>query len=926
MIGVGNHIGRYEVLARLGSGGMGEVYKVYDPSLDRPVALKILPADVVGDEDRLRRFIQEAKSASSLNHPHIVTIYEVGQVVLEGLAFRAAESALGDAADSASRTIHYIAMEFIDGDTLRARIHRDRTDLKRLLEFMAQVADGLSKAHQTGIVHRDLKPDNIMITPDSYAKILDFGLAKLVEPRRPITGQNTEAATALMEYTQPGVVMGTLGYMSPEQVQGRNIDHRSDIFSFGCILFEAATGRRPFEGDSLIDTLHKIVYSQAPPVVEFNPEAPVELQRIIRKCLAKDPDARYQSIKDVAIDIRDLIREYDSQPPLSSLSFATAAQPPVLTEAPQAIRAGRMSNRGRQAAFAVVALVLLAVGAFAFFKFVSQKHMVNLSREPFKEVKLTRLTSTGNVTGAAISPDGKYVAQVISEGGRQAIAMRQVATNSNVKIVEPVEGQIFAPVFSPDGNYVYYVLAENNKPARTLFRVPALGGDPRRVLLDIDSAITFSPDGKRIAFVRYYISSEESVLIVADADGSNEQRLATRRSPEFFNPEAHICGPAWSRDGKVIACSASGAGPSGKMNIIAIRLEDGSQQEITPARWQSVAGLSWLASGTGLLVVAQEQGSPSQVWLVSYPDGRSRMISNDLNSYNGLSVTADSTALVTLQREQISNIWLAAGASPNLARPVTSGTGKYGGLSWTPDGKIVYASSATGASDIWIMEADGTGQKQLTFKSGNNILPSVTPDGRYIFFASDRKGSFHIWRMDLDGSNPVQMTQGTLDYYPQPTPDGKWVIYPSYSAVRPTLWKVPVEGGDPVQLTTRLTEYPSVSPDGKFIACGYWDEQLSSRQVIAIIPIEGGDPIKTFDITGVPLVRWSPDGRALTYVQAVNGSFNIWSQPVAGGPARQLTDFKSERVFQFAWSRDGKQIACSRGNIIRDIVMMNESR
>jgi Tol biopolymer transport system component len=180
--------------------------------------------------------------------------------------------------------------------------------------------------------------------------------------------------------------------------------------------------------------------------------------------------------------------------------------------------------------------------------------------------------------------------------------------------------------------------------------------------------------------------------------------------------------------------------------------------------------------------------------------------------------------------------------------------------------------------------------------------------------------------MDLDGSNPVQMTQGTLDYYPQPTPDGKWVIYPSYSAVRPTLWKVPVEGGDPVQLTTRLTEYPSVSPDGKFIACGYWDEQLSSRQVIAIIPIEGGDPIKTFDITGVPLVRWSPDGRALTYVQAVNGSFNIWSQPVAGGPARQLTDFKSERVFQIAWSRDGKQIACSRGNIIRDIVMMNESR
>lgn len=314
-------ISHYSILEKLGAGGMGEVYKAYDAKLDRPVALKILPLDLVEDEDRLRRFVQEAKSASALNYPHIITIYEIGEAKSEIAEVqggeskaRAPESDTGVLVSLARETpIHYIAMEYIEGETLHTKIHRDQASLRNLLEYLVQAADGLAKAHAAGIVHRDLKPDNIMINKDGFAKILDFGLAKLVEPVRDpaksTEGDLQEAATAVMRRSQPGAVMGTVGYMSPEQAQGKAVDQRSDIFAFGCILYEVVTGHKPFVGDSLIDSLHKIIYTTAPPVKDFNPNCPYELQRIIRRCLAKDADDRYQRVKDISADLRDFLEE-----------------------------------------------------------------------------------------------------------------------------------------------------------------------------------------------------------------------------------------------------------------------------------------------------------------------------------------------------------------------------------------------------------------------------------------------------------------------------------------------------------------------------------------------------------------------------------------------------------------------------------------
>ena len=309
-------LSHYRIVSKIGEGGMGEVYLAQDTKLDRRIALKILPAEVASNRDRMDRFVREAKAAAALNHPNIATIHEIGE----------------------SDGVNYIAMEFIDGVTLREKIHHEQTNLRKLLRYLQHVAEGLAKAHAAEIVHRDLKPDNIMITRDGHAKILDFGLAKLIE-RPPVSGgDSSEVATAVMpQHSTPGAIMGTVGYMSPEQAQGKTkeIDQRSDIFSFGCILFEAATGKKPFEGESVVKSLHMVIYEPAPPIIEFNPTAPSDLQRIVRRCLAKDPEERYQTIKDVAIELRDLRREMDDgvlvSPEKDRLRLASALAVPVVS-------------------------------------------------------------------------------------------------------------------------------------------------------------------------------------------------------------------------------------------------------------------------------------------------------------------------------------------------------------------------------------------------------------------------------------------------------------------------------------------------------------------------------------------------------------------------------------------------------------------
>jgi serine/threonine protein kinase/Tol biopolymer transport system component len=913
---------------------MGEVYLATDTTLDRVVALKILPPEIASDQQRMQRFVQEAKTASSLNHPNILTIFEIGE----------------------TNGAHFIATEFIDGVTLRQHMAGRRLKLSESLDIAAQIAAALTAAHSVGIIHRDVKPENIMLRQDGYAKLLDFGLAKPTERQASLV--DMEAQTQMLVNTSPGMVMGTVSYMSPEQARGYQLDARTDIWSLGCVLYEMVAGRVPFAGETTSDVIVAVL-DREPPLLPGSPhETPLELQRILRKALRKDKEERYQTIKDLLVDLRALKQEVDfeakletSVPPDSrSLgAFSTiSAQNSLETERERAAHtshvpaarstlasgqpAARIKPNERFKQWAMLAIVAAFAAGITGLVYMYLHQRAKRAPASAQAVKITRLTTTGKSIGAAISPDGKIVAYILDEAGQRSLWVRQVASSRNLPIVEPAAVDYFGVTISPDGNYVYYVIGQPNVPLRDLYQVSVLGGTPKKILSDVDTPVTFSPDSKRLAFVRGEPTKGEWHLIVANADGTDEKPLVVLKSPQFYEI------PAWSPDGKSIAVALGDASTGKEMTVVSVNVADGTQSNITSEKWLAVRQVAWLADGSGMVMNAVDRDSRlQQLWHLSYPEGTARRLTNDLNNYVGISLAAQTGDLVTIRFDQSSNIWItpvaaetqahATRSGPAIdttqARQITSGAAKYYGGAWTPDGKIVYASDASGKRDLWIMDQDGSNQKQLTADAGDNVQPVVSPDGRYIVFVSDRRDARHnLWRIDIDGSNPKQLTNGNFDRNPTFSPDGRWITYASMGVTHPNLWRVSIDGGEAVKLTDKFSVAPMVSPDGKLIACYYWDEKPDTQLGIALIPFEGGQPVKMLNLPS-PIVRWTPDGRALTYVDSRSGVSNIWSQSIEDGKPVQLTDFKSDQIFAFEWSRDGRHLAVARGVGTSDVVLFN---
>src|SRR5215471_2270083 len=581
---------------------------------------------------------------------------------------------------------------------------------------------------------------------------------------------------------------------------------------------------------------------------------------------------------------------------------------PLLAPPPQPAERQTLSLKTHGKILALVVALIIIAGAVIdlwLYRVVKPK-----PETAANEIDVTNLTRTGTTGSAAISPDGRHIVYSVHEAGRESLWLRQVAASSAQQIVPPAEVRYLGLTFSRDGNHIHFIKAERGAPVRALYRMPALGGVPTRLLVDIDSAITLSPDGSRFAFVRN--SGDESSLVIADADGSNLQKLAGRPITDEFKI------PAWSPDGKLIACS-SGSGEQYDIHnsIIGVRVEDGNQSPLTPQKWASTRAVQWLADGSGLLVTAREtHETPDQIWQISYPAGIARRLTSDSKMYRSISLTADSSALVAVQTELISDVWVAPDWKNEQAKKVTFGTGSYESVCYTPDGRIVYSSQASGKWDIWIMDADGRNPKQLTADSGVNLHQTVSPDGRYILFASNRAGVFNIWRMNIDGGNPVQLTRGSGEKFPCCSPDGKWVLYNSVASDQNlyAIWKVPIEGGESLRLTDGDNNHPVISPDGNHIA---YSQSEKGRYRISVIPFSGGQPEATFDIAqgldASPYIRWFPVGESLTFSAAQNADVsNIWLQPLAGGEPKKLTDFKADGRLQFDWSRDGKQLVCLR--------------
>jgi serine/threonine protein kinase len=934
----GASFAHYEIIEQIGAGGMGEVYLARDKKLDRRVAVKILNHRFARHESNLERFTREARAASGLNHPNILVIHEIGE----------------------SHDLHYIVSEYVEGKTLRELLNEKPPELNEILDISIQIANALAAAHKAGIIHRDIKPENIMIRPDGLVKILDFGLAKLVAPEnRSVIG--FEDSAYKRNETAKGVILGTVQYMSPEQARGQPVDERTDIFSFGVVLYEMLTERTPFAGETVSETFANLINREPQPLSGVAGNIPEELQKIVWRTLRKNKSNRFQSIRDVLIDLKAVrdesrlqvkLRHQSEKKPTNRTTeeienkttrdskLETGDASSTLKISGAEIAGTKTKNRATLIIVLLLAFVL-SVLALGFYKMMSQPSIArsNTQTNPppaFQAMKITKLTDTGKAGSVAISPDGKYVVHSQINGREQSLWIRHVATDSNVQIIPPAKVVYWRMTFSPDGNFIYFCRDRDTNES-ALYRIPVLGGEPVRLSSNIASSVSFSPDGRQIAFIRNFLSNVDGAIIIANADGTGERQLIKPNAPTedfFFNSDL-----AWSPDGKRIATSLFSSG-QGKKQLIEVDVEDGSVKPINQDDWADIGRIGWLADGSALIAAAQaEGGQTSQIYFFSYPGGQARRITNDTDLYDDLSLTADGSALVTTQKDTNLNLWTLplskteTPADESKARQITFDGNRLNGklgIAVSPTGKIVYTTLINGKDVLWVSDADGANPKRLTEETFL-ALPIVSPDGKFIVVAIEGKNGEkgeNLWRMNIDGSNPVKLTNGGLTEGSSFTPDGRSVVFTNYDD-KTSVKIMPIEGGEPFTVIDKFIDYPQVSPDGKWIFGGYRENENADSKP-ALFSFDGKNSsreIKILDLRDAAgAAHWTPDGRSLAFPSSVDKAMNIWAQPIAGGKPKPLTNFKSQFISWFGFAPDGKSLVLARGSESSDVVLISNFR
>ncbi len=904
---VGKSILHYTVVKTLGSGGMGVVYAAEDSRLGRQVALKFLPRELEQDPRALERFKQEARAASALNHPNICTIYAIEEC--DGQSF--------------------IAMELLEGQDLGEKIDGHPLPLDKILDIGIQITDALDVAHAKGIVHRDLKPANIFITARGQAKILDFGLAKLTHQRRAAleTVASNAPATVATMLTNPGMAVGTIAYMSPEQARGEELDGRSDLFSLGGILYEMATGKLPFEGSTSAVIFQGILDRHPRPVSELNAALPVKLEEIIDKALEKDLELRYQSAAEMRADLKRLKRDSSGHVSRTSTPAASVSSVDVADRGGRETKADAAARRRRIGAPVILtlSLIMIALGAYGLYKRFALWRG-DSGPVPFQNMNMERLTNSGHVVLATISPDGKYVVNAVDEGqGQQSLWMRHIATGSNAQIMPAFEGRYAGLTFSPNGDFLYFVRGDPQHPGvGFLFQIPMLGGSPRKLVDDVDSAVSFSPDGQQMVYLRDSSADGSSALIIAHADGTGERALSKLPLPGYHDP-------AWSPDGKWVAATVVDPGSQNLGRVVLLDPETGKEKTVY-AGTATLQKPAWMPDGKHLLVIFHDISSDwnGQVGEIAIAAGKLHRITNDLNAYSNstLSVTNDGRQLVAIQITPEAGIFTMSTNANGAATVKQIDDHEDIGVGWLPDGRLM---SIDYDGHIAVMNADGSNRSVVY----QEHLPigglSVCHDGQHALFympAKDTKG-ISIWRLDVQSGAITSLTKGKIDQNPTCSPDSKSFLYVTLDQGRQLLMEMPLEGGTPKQISDKLVNFAAFSPDAQQIAAIIAEGTgVNFRALIAIIPAQGGLPVKTFpparSISN--FFQYSADGQALYYPVTERGVSNMGMQAIGSTTVTPQTHFDKYTIYGYDYDWKNKRLALARGRNNTDVVMLTQQQ